>query len=145
MLIFLCFILFGLLSHYLFVERSILIELEQVDVEDGEIFGLQLILLSLQKGILAVHEFDHVLQVLPELLAQQLVAGLRTLGRGLGAFELRLVVGGLQPIVLYGGVERCLLVEQVELIALLLQDGLVDGGLCASLVEERYAQREATA
>ena len=97
----LCLLLSCCLSLALF-QRSVLVELQHVDVEDGEILGLQLAELGLEQRILSVHELNGVLEVLLKLLAQQLIALLSALCAHLGALELGLVVDRLQPVVLDG-------------------------------------------
>lgn len=101
-----------------FFQCAVLVEVEQVDVEDGEIFGLQLTLLGFEQLILAVKKFYDVLEVLFELLLQKVIALLGTFCRDLGTLELHLIVVCLKPIVFYGAVELRLLVSQIELIIL---------------------------
>ena len=106
---------------------GLLVKLKHVDVEYGQVFALQLVLLGLHQVGLAGHQLHDVLQTEPELFAEQFVTRL-LIGRGhLCCLELALVGGGIYPEGLNGVVECLLLVFQVEEIALALKTGLVEG------------------
>ena len=88
---------------------SLLIELQHVDVEDGEVFSLKLVLLRLEQVILSCSELNDILQSQLKLLAQQIVTGLSTLATNLSRLELTLVGCCLQPVILNGRIELSLL------------------------------------
>ena len=73
------------------LKASVSVELEHIDVEDGEIFGLELVLLGHEQIVFAGAQLDDVLEAQPELLAQQVVAGLGALAAGFGCLVLALV------------------------------------------------------
>lgn len=95
---------------------SLLIEFQHIDIEDGEVFGLELVLLRLEQVILSCSELNDILQSQLKLLAQQIVTGLSTLAANLSRLELTLVGCCLQPVILNGRIELSLLVLQVELM-----------------------------
>ena len=76
------------------LDVSVLVELQNVEVEDGHVFCLKFILLSLQQVILTCAKLYDVLQTQLKLLAQQIVAGLCTFGAYLGSLKLALVGRG---------------------------------------------------
>ena len=88
----------------------LLIELQHIDIEDGEVFGLKLVLLRLEQVILSSSELNDILQSQLKLLAQQIVTGLSTLAANLSRLELTLVCCCLQPVILNGRIELSLLV-----------------------------------
>lgn len=73
--------------------------MEHVDVVDGEVFRLELILLGLKQFVLSGHQFDGILQSYSELLRKELVTVLCTLCAHLGGTEFLLIVLGLEPVV----------------------------------------------
>ena len=121
-------------------KRLSLKEFEHIDVVDGEVFALQLVLLGLHQIGFARHQFDNVFQSEAELLAEQLIAGELALSGHLGSLELALVGGGIYPLGLDGVVELLLLVLEFEETVLTLQLCLVHLCLSPAVVEDGNAQ-----
>ena len=122
---------------------SLLIEFQHIDIEDGEVFGLKLVLLRLEQVILSCSELNDILQSQLKLLAQQIVTGLSTLAANLSRLELTLVGCCLQPVILNGRIELSLLVLQVELNAFALNQRLVHLCLGRAVLKERNADTNA--
>ena len=133
-------ILFSFVNKNFALESSVFIEVEHADIEDGEIFALQFILLCVEQVAHASHEFHGVFQSQSELFAEQVITHLCALGALFCSLIHALVCVGLRPIVFDSRIECCLLVEEIELVFLFLYFCLTYGCFCLSVVEDGHTE-----